>query len=190
MTKILSGRWPWLGVTAGLCLVGLTGCEPKWASQNSRQGHELEKIAQEGRKLIPEAPAGLPVRFDPIAIDRKTNESGVYYRAALIWRLAGTRAEAEPLLRKLAAATQPGAAEREVLDVVLRLEYRDAGGQLCATETVILDMGASSGTIPLRALGQGGSPARVTATVESVRLRSPEDDPDDEGPPEQEVDPR
>jgi hypothetical protein len=174
-TFTTAGRHGRLALAAVLVLVALPGCgaATAWHASDGKQGRELETIIREDRKIPVEAADGLPLRFDPIQIERKVDERRVLLRAVAVWRLAGSRDDANAMLGKLAAKLRPDAARGEVRRVYLKLQFRDKDGQAYAEEKATLEVSKDVGIVELYQLAGAGSPAKVTTTVEDVGVYIP-----------------
>jgi hypothetical protein len=174
-TFTTAGRRGRLALPAVLVLAALPGCGAAvaWHPNDGKQGRELEAILREDRKIPVEVPDGLPVRFDPVQIERKVEERRILLRAVAVWRLAGTRADADAALGKLAAKLRPDGPRGEVRRVYLKLQFRDKGGQTYAEEKATLEVSKDAGVVEMYQLAGAGSPAKVTSAVEDLGLYVP-----------------
>jgi hypothetical protein len=174
-TFTTAGRHGRLALAAVLALVALPGCgaATAWHPNDGKQGRELEAILREDRKIPVEAADGLPVRFDPVQIERKVDERRILLRAVAVWRLAGTRDDADAMLGKLAAKLRPDAPRGEVRRAYLKLQFRDKDGQTYAEENATLEVSKAAGVVELYQLAGAGSPAKVTMTVEDLGVYVP-----------------
>ena len=168
-------RYGRLALAAVLVLVALPGCAAatSWYPNDGKHGRELEAILREDRKIPVEAADGLPVRFDPVQIERKVDERRVLLRAVAVWRLAGTRDDADAMLGKLADKLRPGAPRGEVRRAYLRFQFRNKDGQTYAEEKATLEVSKDAGVVELHQLAGAGTPAKVTTTVEDLGVYVP-----------------
>ena len=169
-----AGRSVGLALLAALAAAA-TGCAgAAWHSNDSNSGRELEKILREDRKIAVEVPDGLPVKFDPVQVERKVDEQRrVMLRGVVVWKLAGTREEADAALGKLAAKLQPNAPRGEVRQVYVRFQIQDKDGRTYSEQKETLEVHKDGGVIPLYQLTGAGSPAKVVTVVEDVGVYRP-----------------
>jgi hypothetical protein len=174
-TFTTAGRRGRLILPAVLVLAALPGCGAAiaWHPNDGKQGRELEAILREDRKIPVEVPEGLPVRFDPVQIERKVEERRILLRAVAVWRLVGPRDEADAALGKLAAKLRPDAPRGEVRRVYLKVQFRDKDGQAYAEQKATLEVSKDAGVMELFQLAGAGTPAKVTTTVEDLGVYIP-----------------
>jgi hypothetical protein len=143
------------------------GCKgtPPGDPPTTPKGKVREEMFKEGRKVIPEAQDDLPVRFEPIEINKKEDKDGTpYYSANLSWKAAeGQKALASWLQQRVAAQRPELPRGRLVPTFTVLLAYKDKDGNPCGRDTLSLDSSADSGRVELPDLGEDGSPVSATA---------------------------
>ena len=174
-TFTTAGRRAGLALLAALAAaVTSCGAATAWHTNETNAGRELEKILREDRKIPVQAADGLPVKFDPVQVERKVDEQRrVMLRGVVVWKLAGTREEADAALAKLAAKLHPDAPRGEVRQVYLRFQVQDKDGRTYSDQKETLEVHKDGGVLPLYQLTGAGSPAKVTAIVEDVGVYRP-----------------
>jgi hypothetical protein len=154
-----------------LGLTTLTGCQPGWASDNTRQGQELQRILKEGRQVRVEAPAGVPLTFSNVEVERRVKEHNrTEFRAVASWRLTPDPVKAREALRALVVGQHPQMAERQLKKISVKASYLDAQGNACGADLLTLDLTRDMDVVVLDSLGKEGTPTRVVLTLESFTL--------------------
>jgi hypothetical protein len=171
VSKILS-RTALVSTVSALCLFSLVGCDvTTWSGNDTPRGKELESILLQKRKIETTAPAGLPLAFNPVEVEKTTDKDhGVLFSAALGWGLSDTP---ESLQTKLGV---PGRPDLTVSQVVLRIAYFDAHDLPCGEDRVELELQDSNkvpqakGLVHLTHIGEKGSPVRAVASLDSFTI--------------------
>lgn len=143
------------------------GCNGGYVPETSLQGKELKSILDEGRKVEVAAPEGWPVKFDAVAIDKKTEASATSYRAVLVWRLSGLQDTVRPQLEKMLKHHMPAREldEWEVSRIELDLKFKNDEGGAVGHQNVKLDLAKNTGKLILTELGKKGSPHAIDVEV-------------------------
>src|SRR5438477_7502080 len=133
------------------------GCHSGYVSENTPQGRELKAILDDNRNIVPEAPRGLPIKFDPIKIDVQHEDKDNFYRPVIIWGrtdepTGGSATERDGQRRQ---ALQKILLEKfhekrndleggDINEFSLYLQFKDKSGKLLDTETMSLNSQAFS----------------------------------------------
>ncbi len=174
MRIIKSGRRLALAAVMAVGLAALGGCRPSGAGANSPQGKELASILETRRVIPMYAPGNVPIAFRAIDVEKWVESNGaVRYRAVTLVSPRHEGTEQQRVLRGLVKAKYAITPEQEVRSVTLRVEYRDANGQVLDSESVSVPLTAAT-TVILPRLGANGSPHRITTRVESFEIVIPE----------------
>jgi hypothetical protein len=120
------------------------------------------------KKLTPQAPASLPIRFSEMSLD--PNDKAGAFNGRLSWNVVGEWDSFYTLLDQ-ATEKKPAAGNR-VKSLSFIFTYRNAQGPM-GTETVVLDMSRKSGTARLTKLKQTATLTALEITPVSVVWQGP-----------------
>jgi hypothetical protein len=128
-----------------------------------------ERSVASQKKLSPQAPAALPIRFNEMNLD--SSDKANAFNGTLGWNIVGEWANFYTLLDQ-ATEKKPATAGNRLKTLSFIFTYRNAQGPM-ATESVALDMSRTAGTVRLVKLTQPGTLTALDLTPVSVVWQGP-----------------